>query len=1193
MWREETRKPKFLTRRLHKQFFGASLSVFLLCKWLWSGSARCSDQTSSSPSSLTGVRLPTTLLLRRPLCLAASWARLGRPTILGLESTWWLHRVTKPRMQSSLRILHPPSSDNPTNLAVLILNVDSHKYVFNVPEATSRALVQRGAKGLSKGLQNIFVPRVGIEELGGLPGLIMVLADGHRSNVRIHGPPALTHWLATARSYARRDGIAVSVNEAPMLSSFGPRGRLSSSNSSKTGKEREQEQDTNEERGQEEEDFVIFQDTNISVKALPLLPTGFVLPSGQHLKGSSSPASKKRRVDNDTIIDARSNVAFPPSERAKSFLLQMFPNDHGSRAPPVREAKEGEEEQKKQEAAAAVMELEKDEALKRKLRNRATASKTALDEPPLEPVASSSSSRMNGQAPALTYIVVGNPSRGKFDAPKAANLGVMPGENYGKLGAGKDVEIQRPKAWNQWDDDRRREWLSQSKKQAVGRAKVARLKHKKANKVLNDAVPAAVEGKEELETVTIKSSDVVAPSRPGAVFIQVALPHPDYLDAFFSESMQEQLTAYRQGDHAAHVMVHAVHPSILDSKRYQAFVRSFPHTNHIVTSRPYLADKLSFPSSALANLRMSRLDPQLFRVPGYELEPRLHLTGFDKLSPAGLDTEIPLQPPGPPRPMMGNAPDFDFPVDSSQAEDLAAFRLDNKSTRQLKPELRQAKETAWNHFADLAVEVRRKVETLAKESEEGEGNEGLRFTTLGTGSALPSKYRNVSATLVHLPKGRGYVLLDAGEGTFGQLCRAFGAKVNDVLRDIRVIFLSHVHGDHHMGVTRLLAERKKLDLPAPQRLYVVANNFTRSYLEEVDRIFSLGIVRDDDEFSRTNKDSEGVVFLECEHLDYAVGVSPDPVTNAENAGKDDLEKDEAWQAKLRDDTIQRIQQGKIVLASFKTAAAAGGELSTVELDGWQTKEVERVVSGLVQSRTKERTKVKAHLAGLEQVLDGAKLFTTEVDHRAMHCYGLVVRSEGRESGRPFSFAYSGDTRPCANLVEAGKQVDVLVHEATIEDSQPEMAHTKGHSTFGQAIEVGTKMGAKRVLLTHFSQRYPKLPRLSFAPEEETGEARPVVALAFDLMTISEGQMERMKLFQDALEVLFDADEEVDEAASEVASAADGQRSEQRVERAKGQKAGTNGSAVSHGTHQESEATKAQGNKPDAHSNGANTVGREF
>jgi ribonuclease Z len=81
---------------------------------------------------------------------------------------------------------------------------------------------------------------------------------------------------------------------------------------------------------------------------------------------------------------------------------------------------------------------------------------------------------------------------------------------------------------------------------------------------------------------------------------------------------------------------------------------------------------------------------------------------------------------------------------------------------------------------------------------------------LGTGSAVPGKYRTVSSTLIQIPNW-GNVLLDAGEGTYYQLARHFGEEgVGDVLRDLRCLFVSHAHADHHMGVGMLL--RKRLEV---------------------------------------------------------------------------------------------------------------------------------------------------------------------------------------------------------------------------------------------------------------------------------------------------------------------------------------------------------------------------------------------
>lgn len=41
------------------------------------------------------------------------------------------------------------------------------------------------------------------------------------------------------------------------------------------------------------------------------------------------------------------------------------------------------------------------------------------------------------------------------------------------------------------------------------------------------------------------------------------------------------------------------------------------------------------------------------------------------------------------------------------------------------------------------------------------------------------------------------LLLDCGEGTFGQLCRHYGEQVDGVLCNLVAVFVSHMHTDHH------------------------------------------------------------------------------------------------------------------------------------------------------------------------------------------------------------------------------------------------------------------------------------------------------------------------------------------------------------------------------------------------------------
>lgn len=71
-----------------------------------------------------------------------------------------------------------------------------------------------------------------------------------------------------------------------------------------------------------------------------------------------------------------------------------------------------------------------------------------------------------------------------------------------------------------------------------------------------------------------------------------------------------------------------------------------------------------------------------------------------------------------------------------------------------------------------------------------------------------------------------------------------------------------------------------------------------------------------------------------------------------------------------------------------------------------------------------------------------------------------------------SLAYCLDTRPCANSVKLARDVDCLVHEATFTEDHEEESRFYGHSTASQAAEIARQAGAKRLLITHFSSRYP-------------------------------------------------------------------------------------------------------------------------
>lgn len=51
-------------------------------------------------------------------------------------------------------------------------------------------------------------------------------------------------------------------------------------------------------------------------------------------------------------------------------------------------------------------------------------------------------------------------------------------------------------------------------------------------------------------------------------------------------------------------------------------------------------------------------------------------------------------------------------------------------------------------------------------------------------------------------------MLDCGEGTAQQLERRYGVETKNMLRDLKCIFISHAHADHHLGLISLLRRRR-------------------------------------------------------------------------------------------------------------------------------------------------------------------------------------------------------------------------------------------------------------------------------------------------------------------------------------------------------------------------------------------------
>jgi ribonuclease Z len=74
----------------------------------------------------------------------------------------------------------------------------------------------------------------------------------------------------------------------------------------------------------------------------------------------------------------------------------------------------------------------------------------------------------------------------------------------------------------------------------------------------------------------------------------------------------------------------------------------------------------------------------------------------------------------------------------------------------------------------------------------------------------------------------------------------------------------------------------------------------------------------------------------------------------------------------------------------------------------------------------------------------------------------------------FSYAFCSDTKYSEEIAPIINGVDLLYHEATFTEEHADRAKKTLHSTANQAAKIALKSEAKKLIIGHFSNRYPDL-----------------------------------------------------------------------------------------------------------------------
>lgn len=434
---------------------------------------------------------------------------------------------------------------------------------------------------------------------------------------------------------------------------------------------------------------------------------------------------------------------------------------------------------------------------------------------------------------------------------------------------------------------------------------------------------------------------------------------------------------------------------VANDERLVKWMRDHPAINHRILGQASSPNRIAFHRHAQQVIQMHQIDPDRFPLPVYSNEAL----------PLAADLATVAQV-GQPKETLRLAADAQW-LDTAEPFMNTKPVVDDVTQNDAVQELAEA---ARRKLADPTF--------LAQDAEAHRDSpaHGVVVTPLGTGSSLPSKLRNVSANLVQVPFFGNYIF-DCGENTLGQLRRAFGYDMTDViLENLRVLYISHGHADHHLGTASVLARRAQLvkEKPHLPPLAIVASESFLTWLKEYASVEDLGT-------------ASHIAFIQV-NFSYDGRVPTTHVT--------------------------------------RTEAGNGVPVALPNID----------------------------ICRVEHCPDAmACVFTWPAT-------GLRV-------------AYSGDCRPSDTFAALGRGADLLIHECTFDSELQAEAKAKNHSTMAEALEVGRKMQAKRILLTHFSQRYPKLPIID--------NTEQTVLYAFDLMRVQLHDFKKAALFLPALQKLLE------------------------------------------------------------------------
>lgn len=860
-------------------------------------------------------------------------------------------------MRSWVQVLTTPTADTPGT--ILLLHFDGKRYIIGqLGEGTQRACTAMGAR-LARASELFITGRTRWENTGGLMGLVLTVADVTDAA----NSTALEEARKKANKKKNETGVVETVSEEDFKTQLTIFGAPNLTHTLATARRyilrknipvvlNEVKSDTVQ-IGEDYKHPATWEDENVKVWAIPVLPSDHQRPSQANTRKRSHDDFREMKTE-----DGARNIA---------HIDSTSPNATG-----LSNAKGGSAEQSD---TSLISEKEADD-IRRSIVHEMFNSTWRLDrlyEQPLSQV----------RMPAAIFV------RNHETNAIESYTGPLPGSGlqYEDIAVltrnpwpGAQVSTLPPTQPSQEAISYIFKTHPQRGKFDPAAAKALGIKPGPQFAKLASGQPV-----QNNEGETIYPEQVLGETKRGRGVAVVDLPSRDYVEGLVNSKEWES----EEVMDGLQSVVWILGPGISSDARLKTFMESRSSISHIISSPDHCVNRVTHEEVAVATMALSQIDPKRFRVPTYDnvtVPQRQNLISEHPI-PELPTCAIPAQ--------RGRV--YDLMPEAKLRTNEVADCLEARIVLKDRDILQLAREAA--------MDVGRNREKLDAWGSSIPCRDA-EITALGTGSSLPSKYRNVSGTLLRIP-GHGSYLFDCGEGTLGQLQRSFSqAEYLEILRDLKMIWISHLHADHHLGTISVIKAWRDLH-----------------YGKEL------------------------------------TSASPTP---------EDL---------LSDSAIPRL-----AVVSHTDYLHFLSEYSSVEDYGYDTILPLRLLSrsALLWSGASDSPfKALSHRQCCT-LLGIANIESVNVSH----CRGAMAVSVtfpqdlSPDVPRPFKVSYSGDCRPSyEQFVAIGKNSTVLIHEATFDDELRSDAIAKKHSTTSEALAIGAKMGARAVVLTHFSQRYQKIPIL--------------------------------------------------------------------------------------------------------------------